>query len=384
MRPVREFLPAGDHLRRERQKRLLVLIAVLAAVLPSGLGLGQACARSVNFYNWSDYIDPSVLDLFRQATGIVVRYDTFDSNDTLETKLLAGNSGYDVVVPTGYFLQRQIQAGVFRKLDKLMLPNLVNVWGEIAARLAVNDPGNQYAVNFMWGTTGIGYNASIAKQILGTEGHIDSWDWVFKPDLIAKFQSCGIHMLDSSDDILAAALHYLKRDPNSKEVADLESAAALVTKIRPTVRKFHSSEYLNALAAGEICFVVGFSGDIKQAQNRARDANNGIKIGYSIPQEGAQIWFDNLAIPNDAPHVAEAHELINFLLRPDIAAKNTNFIAYANGNAASRPLIDRAILDDQSIYPDAATMERLYTISAKDQPTQRLINRLWTRIKTGR
>src|SRR6266571_2396192 len=297
--------------------RLAALAAVCVAITPAH---GQPKERIVNVYNWSDYIAPTVVDDFSKQTGIKVRYDTFDSNDTLETKLLAGKSGYDVVVPTAYFLERQIRAGVFQKLDKARMPNLANMWPEISQRLAAYDPGNQYAVNYMWGTTGIGYNVRKTREVLGANGTIDSWDIVFKPESLAKFKDCGVHLLDSSDDILAAALHYLGLDPNSANETDLQTAAALVMKIRPYVRKFHSSEYLNALASGEICLVVGFSGDIKQAQKRAAEARNGVEIGYAIPQEGAQMWFDNLAIPKDARHGAEAHAFIDFLLKPEVAA----------------------------------------------------------------
>ena len=361
--------------------RLAVLAAVCVAITPAH---GQPKERILNVYNWSDYIAPTVVEDFTKQTGIKVRYDTFDSNDTLETKLLAGKSGYDVVVPTAYFLERQIRAGVFQKLDKARMPNLANMWPEISQRLAAYDPGNQYAVNYMWGTTGIGYNLRKTREVLGANGTIDSWDIVFKPESLAKFKDCGVHLLDSSDDILAAALHYLGLDPNSANETDLQAAAALVMKIRPYVRKFHSSEYLNALASGEICLAVGFSGDIKQAQKRAAEAKNGVDIAYAIPKEGAQLWFDNLAIPRDARNVAEAEDFINYLQRPEVAAKNTNFISYANGNLASQKFIDKAILDDKGIYPDEATMRSLYTISAHDPKTQRLINRLWTRIKTGK
>ena len=361
--------------------RLAVLAAVCVAITPAH---GQPKERILNVYNWSDYIAPTVVEDFTKQIGIKVRYDTFDSNDTLETKLLAGKSGYDVVVPTAYFLERQIKAGVFQKLDKSRMPNLANMWPEISQRLAAYDPGNQYAVNYMWGTTGIGYNMRKTHEVLGSNGTIDSWDIVFKPDSLAKFKDCGVHLLDSSDDILAAALYYLGLDPNSANETDLQAAAALVMKIRPYVRKFHSSEYLNALASGEVCLVVGFSGDIKQAQKRAAEAKNGVDIAYAIPKEGAQLWFDNLAIPRDARNVAEAEDFINYLQRPEVAAKNTNFISYANGNLASQKFIDKAILDDKGIYPDEATMRSLYTISAHDPKTQRLINRLWTRIKTGK
>jgi putrescine transport system substrate-binding protein len=356
-------------------------MALIAAVAAAAAQVKPE--RSVNFYNWSDYIDPTVLEDFTKETGIKVKYDTFDSNDILETKLLAGRTGYDLVVPTAYFLERQIKAGVFQKLDKTKLPNLPNAWDEIARRLAAYDPGNQYAVNYMWGTTGIGFNVRKAREILG-DAKLDSWDIVFKPELIAKFKDCGVHMLDASDDVFAAALGFLKLNPNTKEPAELDKAADLLMSVRPYVRKFHSSEYLNALASGEICLVLGYSGDIKQAQKRAAEAKNGVEIGYAIPKEGAQLWFDNLVIPKDARNVAEAHALINFLLKPEVAAKNSNLVSYANGNGASRPLIDKAILDDKTIYPDEPTMKSLYTITAHDQKTQRLLNRLWTRIKTGK
>jgi putrescine transport system substrate-binding protein len=365
-----------------RMMRASLALAALIA-LAGPLSAEAAKERTVNFYNWSDYIEPKVLEDFTRETGIKVKYDTFDSNDLLETKLLAGRSGYDLVVPTAYFLERQIKAGVFQKLDKSKLSNLGNAWDEIARRLSAYDPGNQYAVNYMWGTIGIGYNVKKAREVLGADAKVDSWDIVFKPEVLAKFKDCGVHMLDAADDVFAAALNYLGLDPNTKNPPDFDKAADLLTRLRPSVRKFHSSEYLNALASGEICLVLGYSGDIKQAQKRAAEAKNGVEIEYAVPKGGAQLWFDNLAIPKDARNVAEAHALINYLLKPDVAAKNTNFISYANGNAASRPLIDKAILEDKTVYPDDATMKTFYTITAHDQKTQRLMNRLWTRIKTG-
>src|SRR5438270_950805 len=235
--------------RGKLMRRTILALFALASL--SGVALGEAAKeRTVNFYNWSDYIAPIVLEDFTRETGIKVKYDTFDSNDMLETKLLAGRTGYDLVVPTAYFLERQIKAGVFQKLDKSKLPNLVNAWEEIARRLAAYDPGNQYAVNYMWGTTGIGFNVRKAREILG-DAKVDSWDIVFKPELIGKFKDCGVHMLDASDDVFAAALGFLKLNPNTKEPAELEKAADLLMRVRPSVRKFHSSEYLNALASGE-------------------------------------------------------------------------------------------------------------------------------------
>ena len=358
-------------------------VAISAAL--AGFALpARAQPRTVNFYNWSNYMAPGVLEDFTRETGIKVVYDTFDANETLETRLLAGKSGYDVVVPTAYFLQRQIKAGVFQKLDKSKLPNLANAWPEVTQRLAVYDPGNAYAVNYMWGTTGIGYNVKAVQKILGPDAKIDSWDIVFKPENLARFKDCGVHMLDSADDILPAALNYLGLDPNSTRPADLERAADLVAKVRPFVRKFHSSEYLSALATGEICLVVGWSGDIMQARGRAAEAGNDIEIGYAIPKEGAQMFFDNLAIPADASHVAEAYELINYLYRPEVAAKNSNFLSYANGNLASQKLVDPRIFNDKTIYPDHATLAKLFVITARDPATQRIINRLWTKVKTGR
>jgi putrescine transport system substrate-binding protein len=358
----------------------------LAAAASVMLSLAPAAAqeRVVNFYNWSNYMAPGVLEDFTKETGIKVVYDTFDANETLETRLLAGKSGYDVVVPTGYFLQRQIMAKVFLPLDKAKLPNLANEWPFVTKQLSAYDPGNTYGANYMWGTTGIGYNVKMVEKILGPGAKIDSWDMVFKPENLSKFKDCGIHMLDSADDILPAAMSYLGIDPNSTKQPDLEKAAELVSKVRPYVRKFHSSEYLGALASGEICFVVGWSGDIMQARARATEAKNGIEIGYTIPKEGAQMFFDNLAIPSDAKNVAEAYELINYLYRPEVAAKNSDFLSYANGNLASQKLIDPKIFNDRNIYPDEATLQKLFVIKSHDAATQRIINRLWTKVKTGR
>src|SRR5712664_533736 len=365
---------------RHRTRFVTAVAAVLALLSPSA----RAEERTVNFYNWSNYMAPGVLEDFTKEAGIKVVYDTFDANETLETRLLAGKSGYDVVVPTAYFLQRQIMANVFQKLDKSKLPNLANAWPVVTKRLAIYDPGNAHAANYMWGTTGIGYNIKAVQKILGAGARIDSWDIVFKPENLAKFRDCGIHMLDSADDIFPAALSYLGLDPNSTKQADLEKAAHLLIKIRPYVRKFHSSEYLSALATGEICYVVGWSGDIMQARSRAAEAKNDIEIGYSIPKEGAQMFFDNLAIPADARNVAEAYELINYLYRPDVAARNSDFLSYANGNLASQKLVDPKILNDRNIYPDDATLKKLFVITARDPATQRVINRLWTKVKTGR
>jgi putrescine transport system substrate-binding protein len=362
----------------------------LTMTLAVAFAVAQAFAqdRVVNIYNWSDYIDPKVLEEFTKETGIKVVYDVFDSNDVLETKLLAGKTGYDVVVPSQTYMQRLIAAGVFQKLDKTKLPNLKNVWPEIARRLATYDPGNEYGVNYMWGTTGIGVNLDRAKQRIG-DAPLDSWDVVFKPELLAKFASCGVHMLDAADEMIPTALRWLNLDPDSKNTADIEKAGAALAKIRPHVKKFHSAEYINALANGEICLAVGWSGDVLQARTRAREAAEGTKkkpvnIDYVLPKEGAHMWFDSMAIPKDAPHVAEAHAFIDFLLRPEVAAKNSHAVSYANGNLASQKFVDKGILENRAIYPDTATMEKLFVSTPYSQQVQRVVTRVWTRVKTGR
>jgi putrescine transport system substrate-binding protein len=338
--------------------------------------------RVVNVYNWSDYIDPTIIDDFTKKTGVKVVYDTFDSNEILETKLLAGGSGYDVVVPSANFLARQIQAKVFQKLDKSKLPNISNMWDVITDRTGKYDPGNEYSVNYMWGTVGIGYNVKKVQAALGTD-KIDSWDVFFNPEKLAKVKDCGVYVLDSPADIIPAALKYLGLDPNSTSPDDIAKAEEAMLKIRPYIRKFHSSEYINALANGDICLAVGWSGDVFQARNRAVDAKQGVEIGYSVPKEGAQMWFDQMAIPADAPHVAEALEFINYMMTPEVIAKSSNVVLYANGNKASQQFVDKALLDDPSVYPDAETVKKLYTVAPYDPKTQRVITRSWTKIVTG-
>ena len=376
----------------ETKMRRLVTNLVLALAVTFATALVVASARAqdrvVNIYNWSDYIDPKVLEDFTKETGIKVVYDVFDSNDVLETKLLAGKTGYDVVVPSQTYMQRLIAAGVFQKLDKSKLPNLKNVWPEIAARLATYDPGNEYGVNYMWGTTGIGVNVDRMKERLGGAS-LDSWDTVFKPEQLAKFTSCGVHVLDAADEMVPTALRWLGLNPDSKDSGDIEKATAALMKIRPHVRKFHSAEYINALANGEICLAVGWSGDVLQARTRAREAaektkKKPVNIDYVLPKEGAHMWFDSLAIPKDAPHVAEAHIFIDYLLRPEVAARNSNAVSYANGNLASQKFVDKEILENRSIYPDAATMQKLFVSTPYSQQVQRQITRAWTRVKTGR
>ncbi len=360
--------------------RNLIVAILLGFALLSG---ANAQERTVNVYNWNDYIDPKLLETFTSLTGIRVVYDLYDNNEIVETKLLAGNSGYDIVVPSGPFLSRLIKVGAFHKLERDRLKNIGNVWPDIAKRLAVHDPGNMHAINYLWGTTGIGINVKKIKERLG-DIPLNSWDLIMKPEIAAKLKDCGIHMLDAPEDLFPNILNYLKLNPDSKNEADLRKAGDALFRIRGNVQKFHSSEYINALANGDICLVVGYSGDVLQAKRRAEEAKNGIDIAYLIPKEGALMWFDSMAIPADSKNKAEAHAFIDFILKADTAAAITNFVAYASGNAAARPMVKPEILGNPGIFPDDAVFSRLFTNTAYDEKSQRLVTRLWTRVKTGK
>ncbi|MEM8749029.1 MAG: polyamine ABC transporter substrate-binding protein [Pseudomonadota bacterium] len=360
--------------------RFLKTLSLSAAIaLVSGNVVAQE--RTLNVYNWSDYIDESIISDFTKETGIKVTYDVFDSNEILETKLLAGGTGYDIVVPSGTFLARQISAGVFQPLDKSKLSNLDKMWSTITERTDKYDPGAQYSINYMWGTTGIGYNVAMAKERIG--GEVVSWDTVFDPEQLAKFKDCGVHVLDAPAEIIPAALNYLGKNPDSKDKDDIAAAEALLEKMRPNVQKFHSSEYINALANGDICLAVGWSGDVFQARDRASEADAGVEVGYAIPKEGALMWFDQMAIPADARNVEEAHEFLNYIMRPEVIAKASNYVYYANGNKESQGLLDKDVLEDPAIYPDEPVLAKTYITTPYDARTQRLVTRTWTKVKTG-
>lgn len=362
-----------------RRTALWLSAATMVASMTYG---AQAQDRVVNIYNWSDYIDQSIIDDFTKQTGIKVVYDVFDSNELVETKLLAGGSGYDIVVPTANFLARQIQAGVFQKLDKSKLPNIANMWDIVNERTSKYDPGNEYSINYMWGTIGIGYNVKKVSEALGIE-KIDSWDVFYKPENLAKLADCGVYVLDSASDIVPTTLHYLGLDPNTKSADEIAKAEEALLAIRPSIRKFHSSEYINALANGDICLAVGFSGDVFQARDRALEADQGVVIDYVVPKEGAEMWFDQMAIPADAQHVAEAHEFLNYIMTPEVVAKASNYVKYANGNKASQQFIDKEVFGNPAIYPDDATLAKLFIVMPHDAKTQRLLTRSWTKIVTG-
>lgn len=356
-------------------------LSLFASVLLTSTAWAQD--KVVNVYNWSDYVDPTALEDFTKATGIKVVYDTYDNNEIVETKLLAGKSGYDIVVPSGPFLQRLIEQKVFLPIDRTKVPEIKNAWPEIEKRLQAFDPGNQFAVNYMWGTTGIGYNVKKVKERLGNTP-IDSWDIVLKPENIAKLKDCGVMMLDAPEDIYPGVLRSLGLDPDSKKAADYQKATDALMKVRGNVKKFHSSEYINALANGDICLVVGYSGDILQAKKRAEEAKNGVEIAYAIPKEGALMWFDSMAIPADAPNKDNAFAFINFMMKPEIAARNSNFVSYASGNLAAKAMVKPEIVNNPGIYPNADVMARLFTNSSPDEKLQKQITRQWTKVKTGK
>ncbi|MGL4729233.1 MAG: polyamine ABC transporter substrate-binding protein [Bosea sp. (in: a-proteobacteria)] len=368
--------------------RRTALAATLATALAASVGMlaplpASAQDRQVNVYNWNDYVDPAVLEAFTRETGIKVVYDLYDNNEIVEAKLLAGNSGYDIVVPSGSFLFRMGQAKLFHPVDRAKLKNAGNIWGEVDKRLQAYDPGNKFGINYMWGTVGIGLNLKKVKERLG-EMPLNSWDIAFKPEIMSKLKDCGVHMLDAPEDTIPAVMNWLGLPGGSTKVADWTRAADHLMKIRTSVQKFHSSEYINALANGDICMVVGYSGDILQARKRAVEARNNVEIGYIIPKEGAQMWFDSMAIPADAKNKDEAYAFIDYMLRADVAAKNTNFVSYATGNGLSRASVKPEIASDPGVYPDEATFKRLFTNTPLDERTQRAVTRLWTRVKTGK
>ena len=337
----------------------------------------------VNVYNWSDYIDPAMLEKFTAETGIKVNYDVFDSNEVLETKLLAGNTGYDVVVPSASFMERQIKAGVFRKLDRSKLPNWSNLDSEILQRVALHDPGNEHSVNHMWGTDGIGYNEGKIKAIM-PNAPLDSWDMIFDPKVVSKFKDCGVSVLDAPTELTAVMLAYLGKDPNSQSPADLKAVEDKIMTIRPYIRMIHSSQYIDALANGEICLALGWSGDVLQARDRADEAGQGNVIKYSVPKEGTIIWFDMYAVPTDAPHPDNAHAFINFMMKPEVAAANSNFVNYATGNAASVALVNEDVRNDPGVYPPPEVKAKLFPDLSETDEYTRLLNRTWTRFTTGK
>ena len=356
----------------------LIPLALVAA-----LSSTSEAAQTVSVYNWTDYIGETTLADFHAKTGINVVYDVFDSNETLEGKLLAGRTGYDVVVPSNHFLARQIKAGAFLKLDRAQLPNFKNLDPKLLALLAKNDPGNAHSVPYLWGTNGIGYNVDKVKQVLGVD-HIDSWAVLFEPENIKKLNQCGVAFLDSADELFPAILNYMGKDPRSENPEDYKQAEAKLLTLRPYVTYFHSSKYISDLANGDICVAFGYSGDVFQAANRAKEAKNGVNIAYSIPKEGSNLWFDLLAIPADASNPKQAHAFINYLLDPEVIAKVSASVGYANANPAAKAFMAPELVNNPEVYPPQEVLDKLYISTTPTPATMRLMTRAWSKVKTNK
>lgn len=347
------------------------------------IATSSIAAGKVNVYNWSDYITNEALQNFTAQHKIEVVYDVYDSNETLEGKLLAGKSGYDLVVPSDYFLGQQIKAGVFAKLDKSLLPNYANLDPKLMQQIAANDPNNEHAVPYMWGTNGIGYNPAKVKEVLGVDT-IDSWAYLFEPENMQKLSKCGVSFLDSASEMLPAALHYLGLSPTSENAADYKKVEAMLAKVRPYVTYFHSSKYISDLANGNICVAAGYSGDVIQSAERAEEAGKGVVVEYAIPKEGANLWFDVFAIPADANNKAEAHAFINYLLEPQVIAEISDYVGYANPNLKAGHFMSEDVLTNAGIYPSEEVLAKLFIFKPLSAKTQRIATRTWTRIKSGR
>ncbi len=359
-------------------KTALLASVSLFVLAPAAFGQEEPV---LNIYNWSDYIAEDTIQQFEAETGIQVNYDVYDSNEVLEAKLLAGSSGYDIVVPSGNFLERQIAAGLLQPIDKSKLTNYGNLDPTALQTAAVHDPENAHSVPYMSFTAGIGYNVAEVTERLGPDQPLDSWDLVFNPEIVSKLADCGVAILDSPTEIIGTALNYLGLDPNSENPDDLARAEELLMSIRPHVRYFHSSQYIDDLGSGEICLAVGYSGDIFIARDAA--AENNVEINYVIPQEGALTAFDLMAIPADAPHPENAHRFIDFVLQPQVTAGITNYVFYASANAAATEFVDEEIRTNPGIYPPAEVQAEAFALKAHTPRFDRLLTRAWTRIKTG-
>jgi putrescine transport system substrate-binding protein len=339
--------------------------------------------RVLNVYNWSDFIEPSVITDFEKESGIKVHYDVYPSNETMEVKLLAGHSSYDVVVPGGAFFEKEIKAGIYQKLDKRLLPNLHNLDPGAVRDAAVADPGNLYGVDYMWlVATGMGFDRAKLQARLA-DAPLESWRLLFDPQVVAKFQDCGVTLLDAPEDVLSATLAYLRKDPRSESLDDLKAAETVWMSIRPAIRYFDSSRYFADLANGDICLALGWSGDFAQARQRARQAGKPGNVEYVLPVEGSVSTVDVLAIPADAPHPKNAHLFIDYLLRPEVAAKNASTASYASGVAGSEALLPAELRNDHAVYPPGDVRQRLLTMRAKSPEFTRALMRAWTRFKTG-
>lgn len=356
---------------------------LLAGTMAAAKAQDTGEPKELNVYNWSDYIGETTIADFEKETGIKVQYDTYTGNEDLEAKLVTGGTGYDIVFPSSSFFARQIKINLYQKLDKSLLPNLKNMDPNIMAILSKDaDPGNEYAIPYMWGTNGFSYNVDMLKERM-PDAPLDSLAIIFNPDIIKKFADCGITFLDSPEDVFPLALAYMGKDPTSQNPDDIVAAADMVMKVRPYIRNFDSQQYLNSLPNGENCISMSWSGDYATASTRAAEAGLNIHLAYTIPKEGTNIWFDGMLIPADAPHPKNANLFLNYMMRPEVIAAATNYTYYANANVPAKEFVNKEILDDPAIYPTAEVLKRGFPSVVRSQELSRVITREWTRIKTG-
>ncbi|MGB5447114.1 MAG: polyamine ABC transporter substrate-binding protein [Psychromonas sp.] len=360
-----------------KKNSVLVLTTLFASMAASADG------KVVNVYNWSDYIDPAAIKQFETETGIKVNYDVYDSNEVLEAKLMAGGSGYDVVVPTGAFLERQVKAGIYAEIDPGKLSNYGNIDKSMASKVALHDPENKHNVPYTWGTIGLGINTEMVKARLG-DVDFASLDLIFKPEIAAKLADCGIGMLDSPAEVMSIALNYEGLDPNSEKEDDLKAAQAMVQKARVHYKYFNSGRLIADLANGDICVALGYNGDMLQSQSRAVEAEQGVKVEFLIPKEGTIAWFDLMAIPADAPHKEEAYAFINYILKAETAASISNYVYYAVANEAASEFVNDDVKSNIGIYPVAETKDKLFTQLAHTPRFDRILTRAWSAIKTSK
>ncbi|MCA8314169.1 polyamine ABC transporter substrate-binding protein [Burkholderia multivorans] len=357
--------------------------ALAAAAAFTSVASPSAHADELNVYNWSDYIAPDTIPNFQKQTGIHVKYDNYDSDDTLQAKLLAGSSGYDIVVPTSNYMAKQIQAGVYQKLDKSKLPNLANLDPVLMKMISDADPGNQYGVPWAYGTDGIGYNVQAVKKALGDKAPVNSWALVFDPANMEKLKSCGVSILDQAVDVFAATLQYMGRNPNSTNPADYQAAFDVLKKVRPYITQFNSSGYINDLANNDVCVALGWSGDVGIAHRRAAEAKRAYDIRFANPKEGGLLWFDVMVIPKDAPHPENALKWINYVSDPKVNAAITNTVFYPTANKAARQFVTPAVAQDPTVYPSEEVLKKMVLMKPMPADILRLENRLWAQLKTG-
>ncbi|MFC3534080.1 polyamine ABC transporter substrate-binding protein [Vogesella facilis] len=361
-----------------------ILALSLGLALAGITGSAAAATKELNIYNWSDYIAESTIPAFQKATGVKVRYDVYDSNEILQAKMLTGKSGYDLVHPSNTFLAKQIQGGLYQPLDRAKIPNYKNLDPELMKLMTAFDPGNKFAVPYFWGINTIGINPDKVNKALGGKLPDNQWDLLFKPEYLSKLKSCGVSMLDSPAEVFPVILHYMGKNPASTSEADYKAAAALLKPLRSSITRFSSSGYINELAGGSLCMVLGYGGDLNIAKKRAEEAKNGVKVQPLVPKQGVAIWVDSMVMPKDAKNVDNAYTWINYMLDAKVAAANANSVSYAPGSLAARPFIDKQNLANPSIFPGKDVVAKSFVMPSMDPKTQRLTTRLWQEFKTGK